>query len=148
MKIWIVFSGEYEDRDVVAVFSSEDKAVAYIDMCVKENETKEWGDERYDYTCLDVDAIEVEPSKKRIFDVYRMSKDKQGVLNVSQTRAYDWYDHEYAKDKYFGDETFDCCVIASNLQEAVDVAISRIRLIEDEIEEQHGIGWRSIKGWK
>ena len=41
MKIWIVFSGEYEDRDVVAVFSSEDKAVEYIDMCVKENETKE-----------------------------------------------------------------------------------------------------------
>jgi len=144
MKVWVVFSGEYEDRDAVAVFSSEDKAVAYIEKCVKEDERRKWGVETYDYSYFDLDAFEVEPTEKRIFEAFH---NEPGTLNIQKVEAYYPYYHDKEKDRYFGGEEFDCFVIAQNVSEASDIAINRIRKIESELVAEHGENWRDIKGY-
>lgn len=138
MKVWIVFSGEYEDRDVDAVFSSEDKAVAYIEKCVKETETRKWQDP-YGYDCWDVDLNDVKPTEKRIF---RVNKYKNNEFKVWQDDYYYLYNHVLAKDRYYGFGDFDCYVIANNAEEAVEVAKARVDLIEEELAEKHGDGWK------
>lgn len=138
MKVWVVFSGEYEDRDVVAVFASEDKAVAYIEMQEKVREEMLWH-EPYDYRCYDTDSIDVEPTEKRIFYVFKC---KNGAFNVRQETDYDHYYHELAKDRYYGSGDFSCYVIANNVEEAVEVAKARVGRIEDELAEKHGDGWK------
>ena len=145
MKIWIVFSGEYEDRTVDAVFSSEDLAVAHIEASITDDMAEGWG-EKYEYRDFEVDSEDVDPTEKRIFSVCTNQRTNH-KLEVEQTREIDDYDHFVAKDKYFGDESFYCEVIAENNKKALDYALDRIDRIEFELVDEYGENWRDIKGY-
>ena len=145
MKVWVVFRGEYKDRTVDAVFSSEDLAVAHIEASITDD-MAEWWSEKYGYRDFEVDSDDVDPTKKRIFSVCTNQRTNH-KLEIEQTREIGDYDHFIAKDKYFGDESFYCEVIAENNKKALDYALDRIDRIEFELVDEYGENWRDIKGY-
>ena len=68
-RIWAVSSGSYSDYDVHAVFSSEEKAQAYLDEYKKLDSD------------ADLESFDFDPPVPQVITVTRVTMDKDGVVH-------------------------------------------------------------------
>lgn len=113
MKVWAVFSGHYSDRGLDAIFSTEEKAKAYIKMMQydrwhdindrpQEYELDVYEPIEYVYFSVDEDTEQVYTSKTwcQIEDDVSVSENGDIIIKVKYNESEEVME-KAARDKYY-----------------------------------------------
>lgn len=89
MNVYAVWSGSYSDKGVVAVFSTHEKAQAYIDECAQPCEDEDGGfANRLDEPWIESYALDAEVPPSASHARYQVNMDAAG--NVREVTAKHW----------------------------------------------------------
>ena len=113
MKVYIVERGEYSDREVVGVFSSREKAVAFIEFDIK----KEQYQDAYSICDMIIDEPKV-TSDNDMFDVFL----KRGIWSAKKTNNMGWRERGTLRKGYFSIGNMSGVFFAKDKDHAIKMA--------------------------